>query len=160
MQADTGRRLISSLVAAMFVLLMAQSAVAQVIGEGGVVTVGGTTYRLWGVVLPSPQRRCGDGWGASARSVGYLEKLVDGRVVDCEFRGKDEGGGTVAVCRADGQDVGGELVRSGLAWAALSESHAYVLNEAQAMSRVLGVHAHGCPVPLQGYPNRDNRIGR
>jgi len=113
--------------------------------------MGGATYRLWGVVLP-PQRPCGDGWQAARHVVRYLENLVAGRVVDCEFRGKDAEGRAIAVCRADGQDLGAELVRMGLAWAALAESHSYVLNEGHAMSRFLGVHAHGCRVPPDAYP--------
>jgi endonuclease YncB( thermonuclease family) len=137
--------LVGYLLATMIALSMARSASAQVIGEGGTVTVGGTTYRLWGVTLPPPQRTC-QGWAAGVEATKHLENLVSGRVVECEFRGKD--GQTMAICRADGQDLAAELVRSGLAWAALGESHDYVFAERQARSRLVGVHAHGCRLPL------------
>jgi endonuclease YncB( thermonuclease family) len=157
MNFGKGRLLIGSLFVSIIVLSMARSAVAQVIGERGIVTVGGVTYRLWGVVLPSSQGRCGDGWAANTQAVRYLENLVNGRVVECEFRGRDQDGRTMAICRADGQDLAAELARTGLAWAALGESHTYVLDEGHAMAHVLGVHAHGCRVPSQAYPYVTNR---
>jgi endonuclease YncB( thermonuclease family) len=143
------RWLIAYLLGTAIALSSAQSAVAQVVGEGGIVTVGGATYRLWAVILPPSGRTCHDGWGASVAAEKQLENLISGHLIECEFRGKDPGGQTLAVCRADGQDLGAQLVRSGFAWAALDESHEYVLAEGQAMSHFVGVHAHGCRVPLQ-----------
>jgi endonuclease YncB( thermonuclease family) len=125
----------------------ALAAEAQVMSDRGEVTVGGTTYRLWGIIPPDPQRRCRDGWDAAAAASRQLETLVNGRSVDCEFRGHDSEGRSLALCRADGQDLGAELVRNGLAWASVEQTHQYVLDEGQAMSRMFGVHAHGCHLP-------------
>jgi endonuclease YncB( thermonuclease family) len=123
MQFGKGRWLVGSLFVSIIVFSMGRPAVAQIIGEGGIVTVGGATYRLWGVVLPSSQSPCRDGWKAGNHAVRYLENLVNGHVVECEFRGKDQEGRTMAICRADGQDLAAELTRTGMAWAALGESH-------------------------------------
>ena len=73
--------------------------------------------------------------------------MVDGKTVTCEARDKDRSGRTVAVCKADGVDLGGALVREGMAWAKLGVSHGYVVQEAQAASRFLGVHDHHCEQP-------------
>ena len=70
--------------------------------------------------------------------------MVDGKTVTCEARDKDRLGRAVAVCKADGVDLGESLVREGMAWARLGVSHGYVVQEAQSASRFLGVHNHHC----------------
>jgi len=98
--------------------------------------------------MPPLQQTCRDGWAAGAAAEKQLESLMSGHLIECEFRGKGHGGQTLAVCRADGQDLGAELVRSGYAWAALDQSHDYVLAEGTAMSHFVGIHAHVCKMPL------------
>lgn len=55
-----------------------------------------------------------------------IEALVSGRNVICEKRDPDRYGRTVAVCRANGEDLGAILVREGLAWAFVRYSRDYV----------------------------------
>jgi endonuclease YncB( thermonuclease family) len=97
--------------------------------------------------VPERNTVCMSDWNAAHAADRYLQNLVSGRVVDCEYRGEDSDGTPLAVCRADGQDIGADLVRTGLAWSHGSQSHDYVLDEGLAMSRFQGVHAHGCRVP-------------
>ena len=51
------------------------------------------------------------------------------------------------MCTADGVDLGEALVRQGMAWARLGVPRGYVVQEAQAASRFLGVHNHHCEQP-------------
>jgi endonuclease YncB( thermonuclease family) len=127
----------------------ASSACAQVVGDGGMLTVGGSTYRLWGLVVPSETTACAGDWRAGAIASRDLGSLVAGKLVDCEYRGKDQDGTTLAVCRADGRDIGADMVKAGLAWSHTLQTHEYVLEEGMAMARLKGVHAHACRLPPQ-----------
>ncbi len=80
-------------------------------------------------------------------SASRSQPKLNGRSVDCEFRRHDSEGRSLALCRADGQDRGAEPVRNGLACASVEQAHQYVLDEGHAMSRMFGVHAHGCHLP-------------
>jgi len=134
---------------ACFCMAWAWGACAQVVGDGGVLTVGGTSYRLWGLVVPSETTACAGNWKAGAIANHDLRNLVAGKLVDCEYRGKDQDGTTLAVCRADGRDIGSDMVRAGLAWSRTLQTHEYVLEEGLAMARLKGVHAHACRLPPQ-----------
>ena len=68
-------------------------------------------------------------------------------MVDCEYRAKGADEVDLAVCRADGKDIGADLVRAGLAWSNGSQSRDYVVDEGFAMSGVRGVHARVCRLP-------------
>jgi endonuclease YncB( thermonuclease family) len=141
-------RLLRAVVACLgLALALASGARAQIVEDGGRLTVGSRTYRLWGLVVPDRDTACMSDWNAGDAASRHLEHLTSGRAVDCEYRGKDSDGLTLAVCRADGTDIGADMVRAGLAWSHGSQSHDYVLDEGLAMSRFQGVHAHGCRVP-------------
>ena len=123
------------------------SASATTVAGASSVTVDGTTYALWGIESPAPAQTCSGGWPAGQFAAQALARLVDGKTVTCEVRDKDRLGRTVAVCKADGVDLGETLVREGMAWARLGMSHGYVVQEAQSASRFLGVHNHRCEQP-------------
>ena len=95
---------------------MASRAEAQIVEDGGLITVGSTTYRLWGLVVPDRDTPCIGDWNAGRAAAKHLEQLTRGRAVDCEYRGKDSDGTTLALCRADGRDIGADLVQAGYAW--------------------------------------------
>ncbi|CAN5333412.1 hypothetical protein BH10PSE6_BH10PSE6_54670 [soil metagenome] len=76
-----------------------------------------------------------------------MAELVNGRSVACEPRTKDRYGRTVALCRADGQDLGAAMVRAGMAWAFTRYSSDYVEQEKAAIGERAGVHAHDCEKP-------------
>jgi endonuclease YncB( thermonuclease family) len=100
--------------------------------------------------LPDRDTPCIGDWNAGRAAAKHLEQLTRGRAVDCEYRGKDSDGTALAVCRADGRDIGADLVQAGYAWSNGPQSHEYVLDEGlamSAMSRFQGIHARGCRVP-------------
>jgi endonuclease YncB( thermonuclease family) len=126
---------------------LAPSASAATVPGAGSITFDGTTYGLWGIDSPAPTQTCGGGWPAGQLAEQALTRLVEGKTVICEARDKDRLGRTLAVCKADGVDLGEALVREGMAWAKLGVSHGYVVQEAQSASRFLGVHNHHCEQP-------------
>ena len=97
--------------------------------------------------MPGAETACIGGWKAARAARKHLDQLVSGRLVDCEYRGKAADEMDLAVCRADGRDIGADLVRAGLAWSYGNQSHDYVVDEGFAMSGVRGVHARGCRLP-------------
>ncbi len=126
---------------------LAPSASAATVSGAGSVTVDGRTYALWGIDSPAQAQTCSGGWPAGQLAEQALARLVEGKTVICEARDKDRSGRTVAVCTADGADLGESLVREGMAWARLGVSHGYVVQEAQSASRFLGIHNHHCEQP-------------
>jgi endonuclease YncB( thermonuclease family) len=129
------------------VLSPSPSASAIAVSDAGGVTVDGTTYSLWGIEAPAPAQTCSGGWPAGQMYERALAELMEGKTVTCEVRDKDRSGRTTAVCRANGVDLGEALVRQGMAWAKLGVPHGYVVQEAQAASRILGVHNRHCEQP-------------
>jgi len=138
------------LVGALAGALLAGMALAQ----GGAVTrvVDGDTIdirpgvrvRLWGIDAPESRQVCADGWRAGAFASEALRTMVAGHEVACEDRGRDRYGRMIGLCRANGEDVGAEMVRLGFAWAFVRYSADYVGDEAKARSAGVGVWAHGC----------------
>jgi len=66
------------------------------------------------------------------------------RRIECEAKTTDRYGRTVAICRADGVDLGMAMVRGGMAWAFIRYSHDYVQQGLEAKAAGFGVHSHGC----------------
>jgi endonuclease YncB( thermonuclease family) len=62
----------------------------------------------------------------------------------CQEKDRDRYGRTVAICRANGEDLGAILVREGMAWAFVRYSSDYVGQEAKAKADRLGIHAYDC----------------
>ena len=61
-----------------------------------------------------------------------LGDLMKGKRIECEPKTTDRYGRTVAICRADGVDLGMAMVSAGMAWAFLRYSHDYVQQESEA----------------------------
>ena len=112
--------------------------------DGDTIKLGGTTYRLWGIDAPETKQVCADGLPAGRIAADYLAGLAQGRSVECEAKTKDRYGRTVALCRADGRDLGADMVSAGMALAFVRYSRDYAELEAAAKSAGLGVHAHDC----------------
>ena len=117
---------------------------AQGVVDGDTLKLSGTTYRLWGIDAPESKQACGDGWPAGTHATAYLAALIRDRTVVCERRTIDRYGRAVALCRADGMDLGAAMVRAGHAWAFVRYSADYVDQERQARGQGLGLHEHGC----------------
>jgi hypothetical protein len=99
----------------------------------------------WGIDAPESKQWCGD-YPAGVMATGTLEMLIKGKTVVCEPKATDRYGRTVAICRADGEDLGRTMVQLGMAWAFVRYSRDYVDQEARARAENLGVHAYPCVV--------------
>lgn len=122
---------------------------AQIAADGDTIKVNGTTFRLWGIDAPEARQACADGWLAGADATAKLREMLVGRTINCEPRTRDRYGRTVAVCRADGQDLGAAMVRDGMAYAFKRYSLDYVEQESAAIAARAGVHAHDCEKPWE-----------
>lgn len=111
--------------------------------DGDTIVLDGTHYRLWGIDAPEMHQYCGT-WPAGYMARQYLEKLILYRDVHCTSRGRDMYGRTVAICMANGQDIGREMVRAGMAWAFIKYSRDYEWDEQGAKMSSRGIFAHGC----------------
>jgi endonuclease YncB( thermonuclease family) len=119
---------------------------AQTVVDGDRIKLDGTTYRLWGIDAPEIDQTCGD-WPAGVVATGALEMLIKGKAVVCEAKTTDRHGRTVAICRADGEDLGRAMVQLGMAWAFTRYSQDYAAAEAKARAKHIGVHAQVCELP-------------
>ena len=86
---------------------------------------------------------------AGLKATAALHELVRGRTVTCDAKAKDRYGRTVALCRADGQDLGVAMVSAGMAWAFTRYSGDHVEQEKAAIGARTGVHAHDCEKPWE-----------
>lgn len=125
-------------------LLGTSAAAAQTATDGDTLRMEGKTYRLWGIDAPESSQTCPDGWPAGRMATTKLQALIAGKLVQCEERGADRYGRTIAVCYAGGQDIGELMVREGYAWAFTRYSSDYTGSEMIAKKTSAGVHAHGC----------------
>jgi endonuclease YncB( thermonuclease family) len=99
--------------AAFAVILSAGPALGQTVTDGDTIKLDGTTYRIWGIDAAEAKQACADGWMAGREATTALLELVKGRTLACEAKARDRYGRTVALCRADGVDVGAAMVSAG-----------------------------------------------
>lgn len=125
-------------------LLVGIAANAQTVTDGDTIKLNGTRWRLWGIDAPELGQLCLDGWPGGIEAARTLERLALGKRIECEYRGKDRYGRSIGLCRADGQDLGAEMVEAGMAWAFTRYSSDYIEQEKSAISSRRGVHAHDC----------------
>lgn len=106
-----------------------------VVHDGDTISVAGERIRLFGLDAPELDQTCRDGAGATyacgrlARRA--LERIAAG-AVRCETIERDRFDRTVAICFADGRDVGAAIVSAGWARAYLRYSLRYAAAEAAA----------------------------
>jgi len=137
---------------AVAILCAAQPVHAQSVSivDGDKISVDGTVYRLRAIDAPDPNQICDDGYPAGKEAIKALLGLVKGRRLVCENHGRDTFGRTLALCRADGRDLGEQMVRAGMAWAAPLRRGGYGDVQHDAEAEKLGVHDHACVMP-QAY---------
>ncbi|MGE0653576.1 MAG: thermonuclease family protein [Alphaproteobacteria bacterium] len=145
-----GLRVLRLLAAALVGAALATLAFAQTatVVDGDTIKLNGITYRLWGIDAPERDQWCGD-YRAGALAVAALAVLVRGSAVVCESKTTDRYGRVVAICRADGDDLGLSMVEVGMALAFTRYSRDYVSVEAWARDRNIGVHAMKCEPPWE-----------
>lgn len=134
-------------IAAVTMLAVTWPATAQTVIDGDSLEVDGKAYRLHGIDAPEPGQICADGWPAGHEAEEYLGELVNGRQITCMPTTGDRNGETVALCRADGLDLGSAMVTGGRAFAFVPYSARYISQEDAAKVARRGVHAHKCLTP-------------
>jgi endonuclease YncB( thermonuclease family) len=130
-------------------LLLALPAQAQTvtITDGNRINIDATGYRLAGIDAPDAGQLCDDGFPAGQEAIKALLGLMKGRAIVCGSGNREPSGRTLAVCRANGRDLGEQMVRAGMAWADPRTGGAYVVVQHDAEADRLGVHDHSCILP-------------
>jgi endonuclease YncB( thermonuclease family) len=85
-----------------------------------------------------------DDWPAGRTATEHLRALIGDRHVTCEPRTLDRHSRTVAICHADGRDLGADMVADGHAWAFVRYSRDYVEEEREAAAVRASIHGHTC----------------
>lgn len=143
------RRLLCLLLALMAAI--ATRAETRVI-DGDTLRVDGVDMRLWGVDAPERRQTCrneGGDYACGERAADYLLGLLAGHAVSCEPRGHDRYRRTIALCRADGRDLGADMVQSGWALAYVRYSADYLGEEKQARDARRGLWAGSFVAPWE-----------
>jgi endonuclease YncB( thermonuclease family) len=117
--------------------------------DGDTLRIGRESIRLQGIDAPELLQTCADGWRAGEEARRALVVLVAAGTPHCERLTKDIYGRTVAVCRVNGEDIGGAMVRRGLAWAYTDYSFRYLGDEWLARFEGVGIHAQNCTRPAE-----------
>ena len=118
--------------------------------DGDKISIDGSVYRLLGIDAPDANQLCDDGYPAGKEAIKTLFGLMKGRRLACESHGRDPAGRTLALCRADGRDLGEQMVRAGMAWTMPAKKGGYGDVQHDAIVEKLGVHDHACVMP-QAY---------
>lgn len=113
--------------------------------DGDTVDIGGERVRLFGIDAPERDQTCrtaaGAAWDCGLWAAEELDRRFGDARVTCAGRGRDDYGRTLAVCTADGVDVGRALVRAGIALAYRTYAMDYDLEEKSAQLEALGLWA-------------------
>ncbi len=106
--------------------------------DGDSLRAGGREIRLSGIDAPELAQTCRDAsgreWACGRAARSRLEALV-AQGVTCADRGQDRYGRTLAVCSAQGIDIGAALVREGLAVNFMTGGYAAQEDAARAEAR-------------------------
>lgn len=113
--------------------------------DGDTLDVGGTRVRLHAIDAPEADQTCETPANKRWACGGWVSKVVadryDGSRAECERLDIDRYGRTVARCRVNGEDIGGWLVREGLAFAYVRYGADYAGIERTAAAQNRGLHA-------------------
>lgn len=128
--------------------------------DGYTLSVAGVRIRLEGIDAPELAQQCmhaGRPWSAGKIARQRLARLVADHTVTCRAFGKDGYGRLIARCQAAGRDLGGELVRAGLAWAFVKYSTTFVAEEQVARLSSVGIWQSRCEPAWAFRRNRWSR---
>jgi len=121
------------------------------VNDGDGLYVNGEVIRLFGVDAPEVNQYCKRSDGTKFRCGQYatvaLDRLVQGRWVVCEVKAHDRYDRSISVCRADGKDLGKEMVAAGWAVAYRHYSDDYVATEQLAHRSKAGIWSSRFEMP-------------
>jgi len=137
------KSLIALAASALLAATAAESAPRFTVVDGDTIVGGSTTYRLWGIDAPEAGQKCakagGGTWPCGKAAVAAMQALLERDAVECEAKGLDDYGRTLALCRIGDADIGAAMVSSGNAWAFRRYSLYYVAEENGSRARGIGV---------------------
>ncbi|MEM8973767.1 MAG: thermonuclease family protein [Pseudomonadota bacterium] len=123
--------------------------------NGAIIKVGETLVRLRDIDPPVSNQRCdlgnGTEWYCGRSAAAVLRLMAHTRSVSCQLSGeKDQAKlAELATCQAAGQDIGEEMLRRGMAWAAKGAPPVYREAEREARDRKMGVFQAATATALQ-----------
>lgn len=133
---------------ALFLAAAPVPAIAQIISgpataiDGDSLEMTGVRIRLFGIDAVEGQQTCqrnGSSWACGQEAADQLSAMLREKDITCEQRDRDRYGRIVAICTADGFDLGEAMVLQGYAVALSTISNAYVDTEDRARAAKLGI---------------------
>jgi endonuclease YncB( thermonuclease family) len=126
--------------------------------DGDTFEVSGIKIRLHAIDAPESDQMCQTEQGADWACGGWVTRAVSdrysGAIANCTEIEKDRYGRSVARCIALGEDVGGWLVREGMAFAYVQYGNDYAEIEREAAEVDRGLHAVRLQTPSQHRKTR------
>jgi len=113
-----------------------------IVTDGDTIRINNFKIRIHGIDAPESRQTCklpDKIIPCGTLATIAMEKLITGNTVTCEPTDTDRYGRVVAICRANGVDVGQRLVQTGLAVAYRRYSTRYVADEDVARAGKLGM---------------------
>lgn len=111
--------------------------------DGDTIEIRGERVRLFGIDAPESGQLCADAqeqlYRCGQRSAFALDEMVRGLTVHCDDRGRDRYQRIIGVCRVNEIDLGGAMVRSGMALAYRRYSSDYLNAESAAQRDQVGM---------------------
>jgi endonuclease YncB( thermonuclease family) len=111
--------------------------------DGDTLADQSVTYRLYGIDAPEAGQTCVSGsggtWPCGKEATAAMDALVLGKEVNCDDRGPDVYGRTLAVCHVGQTDINAAMIEAGLAWSFRKYAHDYDALEDQTRARGVGV---------------------
>lgn len=136
------------------------SGIAHIV-DGDTLNLGPVRIRLHGIDAPEAGQRCNDKdggtWRCGDEATAALARLAGGERIECTALDVDRYGRIIATCRADGEEINSELIRTGLAWAFTQFSADYAELEAEVRESGVGIWRADTETPWDYRANRWNR---
>ena len=111
--------------------------------DGDTLEVSGKKVRLYGIDAPEFLQKCstkkGGLWPCGKKASQFLIELIGDRQVTCMPKGIDRYDRQISACSVGGVEINASMISSGLAWAFVKYSTAYVSLEEEARKAGIGV---------------------